>query len=153
MIALLIVGWTGFVQAHAFGATRKAQERLEEDLVIIRILQTMRCILHTAELLGTHACVFQSHFAKFKMLLPVANLLNSDNAEVVRESLALLAALLRNGNLDGQKNFFDHFKSTREETFFVDVSERIKLAMNWIREVGTCTCMVPSIELEATLWS
>ncbi len=103
--------------------------------MIIRMLQSMRSILHTARLLDNNAPKFQVAMAKYKMILSVADLLNSENPDVVRECLALLVQLLADGNVDAQKNFIDHFKSTREETFFIDISERMKSAMDWIREV------------------
>ena len=130
-------------QAHEYGATLKAQDSLEEDIAMARVLQVMRAIIHNARIMGDKAPKFQSALAQYKLVLSAAELLSSDNPIVFRETLALLVAVLDSGNADAQTNFVDHFYNTREETFFRDISSRIKDAMEWIREV--CYVWYPTI--------
>ena len=104
-------------------------------MVSVRILQALRASIHNQRELEADANTFQTQLAHFHVLLPTADLLSCSNPDIVREALALLVASLHGGNVEAQKTFLQHFMGTREETFFVDVSERIKSAMEKIKEV------------------
>ena len=129
-----------FKAVHALGTKLHEQERADQERAIIRLLQVFRAIMHNEEVTGNNKHKFQIALADAGMLLPVASLLSSKNDDVVRESLAFLVAILSDGNKAAQDSLIEHFSLTREETFFVDVSSRIKEAMEGIIEVRAAAC-------------
>jgi hypothetical protein len=112
-----------------------AQEKADQEVVAIRLLQLCRAILHNELVLGRDIEQVQNALAQFHIILPVASLLSSTSDEVVRETLAFLIMILHGGNRVAQESFAQHFLQTREETFFVDVSTRLQSAMESIQEV------------------
>ena len=103
--------------------------------MVVRILQVCRAILHNQVKLDQDASSLQNKLAQLGLILPIADLLSSANDAMVRESLAFLVCVLDNGNGSAQNGFIKHFLGTREETFFVDISSRIRNGTENIVEV------------------
>ena len=107
---------------------------MAEDVVEF-LLAVARGIIHVEHLVDNHPDRFQSALVKAGAILPVTNLISSDNDDIAEEALALLVEILDEGNIDAQKAFCDYFTSTSEEAFFIDVSEMLKNDMLEIQEV------------------
>lgn len=104
-------------------------------MVAIRMLQVCRAVVHNKRVITDDADDFQDKMANFGMILPVTDLLSDASNDMVREAIAFLVCILDDGNPEAQKGFLAHFLGTREETFFLDVSSRIRDAMENIVEV------------------
>ena len=100
--------------------------------------------MHNEEALENDAVVFQDMIGKTGIVLPVASLLNSANDNIVREALAFLVSILEDGNDQAQASFMNHFISSRDETFFRDITTRMRDAMEFIVEVPI-TQLAPSL--------
>ena len=105
------------------------------ETVVARMLLVCRGIIHNEQRVGNNADDIRGQMAAYMIVLPVADLLSNDNHNIVREALAFLVEILEGGNKQAQLNFLDHFMNSREETFFVDVSTRLKTAISSIQEV------------------
>ncbi len=103
--------------------------------VVEHLLAVAKGIVHVEKIVGNHHERFQSELIKHGIVLPTTALISSNNVDVVEEALGLLVELLDGGNIDGQKAYLDYFVSTKEETFFIDVSEMLKNDMQEIEEV------------------
>ena len=103
------------------------------------MLQVCRAILENEDKIDTDdeskRVEFQNSLAATGIAGAVMKLLASPNDNIVREALAFLVALLEDGNAAAQESFMTLFQSTREETFFSDVSTRIRDSMEFIVEV------------------
>jgi len=69
--------------------------------------------------------------------LSIAFMLQDRDDEVVREALACLVALMRNGHHKVQRALMTYFTGTREELFFEVVQARMRNSMDSIRELRT----------------
>lgn len=91
--------------------------------------------MHNEIKLEQDSSTVQNQIAGTKALLPIADMLHSDEDDVVREALACLVALLQEGNDAAQGTFEEHFLGTREETFFDDVQTRMRRSLDSLREM------------------
>ena len=112
-----------------------AQEQVEEEEVVIRMLQIARATVHNERVLEHDAHEFQSKLAHFKILIPTANLLDSHNELIVEEALLLLSEVLDEGNDDAQARFLHHFHKNHDESFFFHIHTIITDLMEEMEEM------------------
>jgi inositol 1,4,5-triphosphate receptor type 1 len=112
--------------SHKWWASLNAKDQDLQETLDVRCLQLLRAMIHNEIKLEGSVEKVQNEIARNGAVLPVADMLSAANDDVVREALALLVALLHDGNKEAQRCFLSHFTSTREETFFDDVQTRVR---------------------------
>lgn len=120
---------------HRYGATLKAQERARHEETDIKMLQVTRALLHNRALVGQDVKVLQKRLADCQVLAPVVEMLSSLNDEVVQAALGLLSEALKDGNRAAQLSFEHQFLSTREESFFIDIRDRMRRSLDSVQQL------------------
>ena len=82
------------VKSHILGESLKAQDQVDMETVVARMLLISRGIIHNEQRVGNKADHIREQMAAYKIVLPVADLLSSDNHNIVREAMAFLVEIL-----------------------------------------------------------
>lgn len=132
-LAVLVRLWRG---ALAYQAKSDTHEREGNEIVINRTLLAIRVLMHNESKVqeNNRTSHIQAQVVATKAVLPISVLLGAKNPDLQQEVLALSRALLQDGFADTQKAFARHFLSTREETFFIDMSDLIHSSETAIKE-------------------
>jgi inositol 1,4,5-triphosphate receptor type 1 len=132
-LAVLVRLWRG---ALAYQAQADTHEREGNEIVINRTLLAIRAIMHNEAKVqeNNKTSHIQAQVVETKAVLPISVLLGATNPLLQQEVLAVSRALLQDGFADTQKAFARHFLSTREETFFIDISDMIHSAETAMKE-------------------
>ncbi|XP_065833160.1 inositol 1,4,5-trisphosphate-gated calcium channel ITPR1-like isoform X3 [Oscarella lobularis] len=129
-------------------------ERICLEQLCIRTLQVLRAIIHNqivripelkegVEVPRAHKLAMkavedvQTALNVHGVALKIIPLLSHSNDNIVRETLALLSALVYSGNRSVQESFEKHFFSMRKDRFVIDVLGRLQRSAVVIRERRT----------------
>lgn len=123
-----------FEASQRLASTTGSAERERNIIVDKKLMMVVRAILHNATKLSGTCLELQNRVVSSGIVLEIAGMLSYNSDGLVRETLALLCAILEGGNNLAQKAFEEHFLGTREETFFDDVLGRIRQSSIAIRE-------------------
>eukprot|EP00053_Salpingoeca_punica_P017480 m.168492 g.168492 ORF g.168492 m.168492 type:complete len:2590 (+) comp17217_c0_seq4:243-8012(+) len=121
-------------QAVALSGTLDASDLKLQVRSLVKVLQLIRAIVHNEIKLQGDVIRVQDEICAFGATLPIADVLHHSHDMVVREALACLVVLLLDGNKEAQASFERHFLSTREETFFIDIMQRMRRAIDGLVE-------------------
>ncbi|XP_075250138.1 inositol 1,4,5-trisphosphate-gated calcium channel ITPR2-like isoform X3 [Convolutriloba macropyga] len=127
-----------WIQDHKVYSTEKS--RVDAARLDIKCLKLLRALVHNkerrlpenwesdvkaSELTLEDLASMQNMLNDMGAVEKTLGLLAKPNQDVVRETLAFLAAMLFNGNQKTQDQFMHFFLGTREETFFFSIKTRM----------------------------
>ena len=127
-------------EANHGAVSSSEQERNARAQTSVKLLCVVRAIVHNTNQLDldpAHVIKFQDGMTNVGAVLVVASLFSSPSAEVRKQALATLNAILDGGNRSAQDIFTSYFLRTREERFFEDVSALIELSTESIINLRT----------------